>query len=294
MDWYPEPDESTLLRTPIRFATGYAEPVAGMRWFRDTERHDIQAKLPGWPEGPEFTPRSKAQQNTNRAGRAALFGIPALARLVVEAVSGAPGLPGGLPKPRGKAQEPADEVEDFPVLWAAPGTAARGLPWQLDPSRSPDRFRVDAVVTDRRFLLLGIGSDMTAPADVLWQAPREAVAGAERMEFSENGRDVRIRFTDDSWVRLATGDAAKLAGILADQRRPLPETELDPGQRERVTRFVAELPDTAQAPRFFRLASGIVLVECQVPAKAGKGLLETHSILMGEGGQSARPQPGDL
>jgi hypothetical protein len=294
MDWYPDPDESTLLRTPIRFATGYAEPVAGARWFRDTERRDIQAELPGWPAGPEFTLRSAAQQNTNRVGRAALFGIPAVARLVVEAVSGAPGLPGGLPKPRGKAREPENEVDDFPVMWAAPGTTARTLPWQLDPSRAPARFRVDAVVTERRLVLLGIGSDMTAPATVLWEAPRDALAGAERMEFSENGRDLRIRFADGSWARLSTGDAAKLTGILADRRRPLPEAGLDPGQRERVARFVAELPGTARAPRFFRLASGIVLVECQVPAKAGKGLLETHSILMGESGRPARPQPGDL
>lgn len=294
MDWFPDPDESTLLRTPIRFATGYAEPVAGYRWFRDDHRRDIQAELPGWPEGPQFTPRSKAAQNTNKAGRAALLGIPAVARLVIEAVSGAPGLPGGLPKPRGKATDPQNEVEDFPVMWAAPGTTARTLPWQLDPSRSPDRFRVDAVVTERRFLLLGIGSDMTAPATVLWETSRDAVAGAERMEFSENGRDVRIRFADDSWVRLATGDASKLAGLLADRRRPLAESELDPGQRDRVARFVRELPGTAQAPRLFRLASGIVLVECQVPAKVGKGLFETHSILMGASGEPARPQPGDL
>lgn len=294
MDWYPDPDESVLLRTPIRFATGYAEPVAGARWFRDAQRRDIQTELPGWPAGPEFTVRSKSQQNVNRAGRAALFGIPAVARLVVEAVSGAPGLPGGLPKPRGTSQDPADEVEDFPVMWAAPGTAARALPWQLDPSRAPDRYRVDTVVTERRLVLLGIGSDMTARAEVLWETSRTEVAGAERLEFSENGRDLRITFTDGSWVRLATGDAAKLVGILADRRRLLPESALDPGQRERVARFVAELPGTARSPRFFRLASGIVLVECQVPAKAGKGLFETHSILMSESGQPGHPQPGDL
>lgn len=294
MDWYPDPDESTLLRTPIRFATGLAEPVAGARWFRDTERRDIQRELTGWPEGPEFTLHSKVEQNTNRVGRAVLFGIPAVARLVVEAVSGAPGLPGSAPKVRGKSQDPADEVEDFPVMWAAPATTARTLPWQLDPSRVPDHFRTDAVVTERRLILLGIGSDMTARATVLWEIPRESVSAAERLEFSENGRDLRIRFADGSWVRLSTGDAAKLVELLADRRRPLPEPELDPGQRERVARFVTELPGAAQAPRFFRLASGIVLVECQVPAKAGKGLFETHSILMGESGQPARPQPGDL
>ncbi|WNI15976.1 hypothetical protein [Actinacidiphila sp. ITFR-21] len=47
MDWYPDQDETTLLRTPIRFATGYAHPVLGSRWFRDTDRRDIRAELPG-------------------------------------------------------------------------------------------------------------------------------------------------------------------------------------------------------------------------------------------------------
>ncbi|WNI15977.1 hypothetical protein [Actinacidiphila sp. ITFR-21] len=61
-----------------------------------------------------------------------------------------------------------------------------------------------------------------------------------------------------------------------------------------MARLRTELPAGARAPRFFRLAGGVVLVESQVPAKTGKGLFETHSLLMGESGAPARPQPGDL
>lgn len=56
--WQPEPGETLLGRAPMTFATGAAMRVKGMRWFRDTERNDIQGELPGWPEGPVYTTRS--------------------------------------------------------------------------------------------------------------------------------------------------------------------------------------------------------------------------------------------
>ena len=56
--WQTEPGEMLLGRAPVTFATGAAMRVRGMRWFRDTERNDIQNELPGWPEGPSFTARS--------------------------------------------------------------------------------------------------------------------------------------------------------------------------------------------------------------------------------------------
>lgn len=292
MDWYPDSDESTLVRTPIRFATGFAPPVAGSRWFRDADRRDIQGELPGWPAGPQFTLHPPATQAANRVAGGLLSGLATAIKAGVDVVTGSnTAVPNA---PKGKPQHPADEVEDFPVMWAAPGTRARTLPWQLDPGRRPDRYRVDAVVTDRRLVLLGVGSDMTAPAEVLWEAPRDAISGAEQLTYSEGRHDLRIRFTDDSWVRLSSGEAQKLVGLLSDHRTVLPESGLTAGQRERVARFVSELPATAQAPRFFRLASGVVLVEAQAPAKAGRGLSETHSIFMGETGEPARPQPGDL
>lgn len=293
MDWFPEPDESTLVRTPIRFATGYAHPVAGSRWFRDTGRRDIQAELPGWPAGPAYTLHSKATQNADRVGGGLLGGIVTAFQVAVEAVTGGNAVQVG-GKSRSAPDDPANESEDFPVLWAAPGTVARTVPWQLDSARSQDHTRVDAVVTERRFLLLGIGPDLAASATVLWETPRETVGGAEQLAFSEGGHDVRVTFTDGSWVRLSTGAADKFAGVLAERRKLLPESELTAGQRERLARFVGELPTTAQPPKAFRLASGAVLVEAQVPAKVGKGLFETHSIVMGDAGEAARPQPGDL
>ncbi|MFJ1586153.1 hypothetical protein ACIOC1_22905 [Streptomyces sp. NPDC088197] len=293
MDWFPDQDESTLVRTPIRFATGYAHPVAGSRWFRDTERRDIQAELPGWPAGPEYTLHSKTTQKVDRVGGGLLGGIVTALHVAVEAVTGGNSVQVGGAS-RSAPQDPANESEDFPVMWAAPGTVARTVPWQLDPARSAERTRVDAVVTERRFLLLGVGPDLTASATVLWETPRESVGGAEQLAFSEGGHDVRVTFTDGSWVRLSTGAADKFAGVLAERRKPLPESELTAGQRERLARFVGELPAAAQPPRAFRLASGAVLVESQVPAKVGKGLFETHSVIMGESGEPARPQPGDL
>lgn len=292
MDWYPDPDETTLVRTPIRFATGFAPAVAGYRWFRDTERRDIQDELPGWPAGPRYTRRTEAAQKVDKVAGGLLSGVFTAVQAAVDAVTG-----GNTARPgqsRSAPQHPADESEDFPVLWAAPGTLARTVPWQLDPARCPDRHRVDAVVTERRLLLLGIGTDLTAKADVLWQTPRETVAEALLMPFSEGGHDVRVTFTDGSWVRLATGAAQKFAALLTERRRLLPDSALTDGQRERLARFTAELPATAQAPQSFRLPSGIVLVEARVPAGRGGGLYETHSILMGESGEPARPQPGDL
>lgn len=294
MDWYPDPDESTLMRTPIRFATGFAYAVAGSRWFRDTERRDIQGELPGWPGGPEYTLHTKASQNVDKVAGGLLGGVVTALQLALEAVVGGNSVKTGDGRSRSAPQDPANESEDFPVMWAAPGTLARTVPWQLDPARRPAHYRVDAVVTERRFLMLGVGSDMTAPATVLWETTRDAVAGAEQLRFSEAGHDLRVSFTDGSWVRLSTGASDKMVGVLTERRRLVPESALTQGQRDRVARFLAELPATAQAPKVFRLPSGAFLVESQVPAKLGKALFETHSILMGETGEPARPQPGDL
>ena len=107
------------------------------------------------------------------------------------------------------------------------------------------------------------------------------------MKFSEVGADVRITFADQSWIRLFTGSpdtAERLAEFLSGAAQGLSESALSDAQRQRVSRFMADLPDTAQPPVYTRLASGIVLVEARVPAKAGKGLFETHSILMDDSG----------
>jgi hypothetical protein len=294
MDWYPAPDETTLVRTPIRFATGYAHPVAGSRWFRDPERRDIQAELAGWPAGPEYTLHTKTAQQVDKVAGGFLSGVVTAVQLAVEAVVGGNSAGQGEGPSRSAPHDPPNESDDFPVMWAGPGTLARTAPWQLDPARRPDRYRVDAVVTERRVLLLGVGSDLMAPAEVLWESGRDAIAEARQLPFSEGGHDLRLTFTDGSWLRLASGDATKLVGLLTDRRRPVPSGDLTPGQQARLARFRTELPAGAADPQVFRLPSGIFLVEAKVPAKRGKGLFETHTILMGETGEPARPQPGDL
>lgn len=215
MDWYPDRGEELLLRTLASFATGAAGPVAGLRSFRDTERRDIEAELAGWPPGPVFTPHGRKAKAAGAATNAVFAGVPVLLNLAYGLLGGqgrGVAVPEGI---TGKPEEPDNEVEDFPVVWAAPGTAARALPWQLDPSRRPARYRVEAVLTDRRLVVLGIdGGAGLAPADVLHEIPRELIAGARPMPYSERSADLRITFTDGSWSRWRTGRTADLAELL--------------------------------------------------------------------------------
>lgn len=296
MDWYPGADEDLLLRTSAAFATGVAPAVAGSRWFRDTDRGDIQGELPGWPEGPVYSLRTTGDRVARRTGRAFLVGIPLIANLIAN-IGGAPGTPFGDVPVRGKPEEPENEVEDFPVMWAAPGALARSVPWQLDPARRPQGYTTDLVLTSRRLLFLGNRRGTLDKADVLAEFPRDVLAGARRMTYSEVEADVRLTFTDGSWVRLFTGNpdsAERLVQLLAGTVRTVSEEELSDGQRDRVARLLAELPTTASPPVLTRLPSGIVRVEVQVPSKAGRGTHDTHALLMGPSGEAARPQPGDL
>ncbi|TLS41975.1 hypothetical protein FE633_33410 [Streptomyces montanus] len=296
MDWYPAADEHLLLRITVKFATGVAPTVSGCRWFRDLERNDIQDELTGWPPGPVFTPRTAGDQAARRTGRAFLTGIPLIANLIAN-IGGAAGSPLGGVSGRGKPEEPENEVHDFPVMWAASGALARTVPWQLDPGRRPEGYGSDLVLTSRRLLFLGTHSGALDEADVLGEFPRESIAGARHMEFSEIGADVRITFTDQSWIRLFTGNpnnAERIAGVLSGRVEALPESALTEAQRRRVSRFMSNLPETAQPPLYIRLPSGIVLVESCTPAKAGKGLLDTHGILMNASGDPAVPEPGEL
>lgn len=296
MDWYPAPDEDLRILTAAKFATGMAPAVAGCRWFRNTERADIQGELPQWPTGPAFAPRSTADRAARRTGRAFLVGIPLIANLVA-GFGGALGSPFGDVPVRGNPEEPENEVEDFPVMWAAPGTLARTIPWQLDPSRRPDGYITDAVLTDRRLVFLGNQQGSLSKAEELWEVPREEIAEARQMKFSEISGDIRIIFRDESWIRLFTGSpdsAGHLAQLINGSIHALTAADLTEGQRYRVRDFRQELPKTAEPPTFTLLKSGIVQVDCRVPAKAGQGLFETHSILMSPSGGPAKPKPGDL
>lgn len=223
MDWYPPPGETLLLRVNASFATGLAPRVAGLRSYRDTERRDIESELSGWPPGPGFTPRGKADRAGVRALDIALLGIPRLLNMAANAVLPS-GSPFGDPQAPGHPEEPANEVDDFPVIWAAEGTLARTLPWQLDPARRPRGYRTELALTDRRLLVLGVSTAAgLAPADELWQSPRDTVAAMERMPYSENGCDVRIRFQDGSWTRWKVGDAARVVDRFAGEQSPATE-----------------------------------------------------------------------
>ncbi|WP_405870283.1 hypothetical protein [Streptomyces sp. NBC_00005] len=296
MDWYPSADEDLLLRTPAKFATGVAPAVAGSRWFRDPARDDIQGELPGWPEGPVHSLRTTGDRVARRTGRAFLVGVPVIANIIAN-IGGAAGSPFGDVPVRGKPEEPENEVQDFPVMWAARGTLARTVPWQLDPARRPKGYATDLALTSRRLLFLGTRTGSLDKADVLAEFPRDSIAGARHMTYSEVEADVRLTFTDQSWIRLFTGNpdsAERLCQLLAGTERTVPESELTSGQRERLTRLLAELPADASPPLLTRRPSGIVMIEVQVPATAGTDVHETHSILMGPAGEAAKPQLGDL
>lgn len=296
MDWYPAPDENLLLRTAAKFATGIAPAVAGSRWFRDPERNDIQGELAGWPPGPTYELRSAGDKAARRTGRAFLVGIPLVANLIAN-LGGAAGTPLGDVAVRGKPDEPENEIQDFPVMWAAPGTRARTVPWQLDPARRPDGYATDLVLTDQRLLFLGTRWGTVEKAEVLGEFPREDIAGVRRMKFSEINADVRITFRDGSWVRLFAGtpdSAERLEQVLSGTVRVLPESGLSAGQRDRVARFMAGLPKAAHPPTYSVLRSGAVLVESRVPVTAGSGLFETHSILMDTEGGPAAAGPDDF
>ncbi|MFE0174386.1 hypothetical protein ACFWZ2_18890 [Streptomyces sp. NPDC059002] len=269
--WQPDPGEILLVRTPVTFATGEAMPVSGMRWFRDTERNDIQNELPGWPEGPVYTARSTGNslaRNIGKGGGLALFAV------IMGILTGGGGS-GPSPSKSGKAtsDDRADEIEDFPVMWAAPGTLARTLPWQLDPARTPDqeRYRTHAIVTDRRMVIVGLPvhkKDRTIIEDeVLWEAPRSTISQVEPRNF-RNERDVKIGFIDGSWCRLSALSRNDLTRYLTPALDLIPLGSLTQAQRDAVDNFLAtaHAPDLSE-PFVTRLPCGHYRAEALVPSE---------------------------
>jgi hypothetical protein len=240
MYWNPDNGETPLFRGRVSFATGNALKVSGMRWFRDEHGRDIGPELPGWPPAPVHVPRGNKKV---KAGK----GLFLAAGVTVAAVASAIGSPGpgggGTPGsrylgPNARPQDPAMEIEDFPVMGAPFGTVARTVPWQLDPDRRPQGYATELQLTDRRLLILGyFGPDR--PADVLWQLPLNQVAGAQHHAYATHNGDVTIWFADGSWIRLdveGPGRVLKVVWILSGNRQPVLFTE---AQRAFIDKFAA-------------------------------------------------------
>ncbi|MFJ9537582.1 hypothetical protein ACIRPX_10040 [Streptomyces sp. NPDC101225] len=215
-------------RFRIEFAGGTAASVANRRSFRDHERNDIEAELPGWPPGRPFAVRGFFGR-LGRHTRTVVGGPLMLPLHIIAALFNSP----SSPDRRGRLEERENEVDDFPVMWAARGETARTLPWQLDPSRRPWRTVTELELADsdgcvritsyedtargNRFFGWGGGGRVPGSEAVLWEVPRHDVAGAEVKPFSMNESDVKIRFRDGSWARLTTtgsSAARKVVGLL--------------------------------------------------------------------------------
>ncbi|MFG2959912.1 hypothetical protein ACGF5O_40085 [Streptomyces sp. NPDC048291] len=202
--WQPPEGEGLVARAPVSFATGAADRVQGRRWFRDTERRDIQGELPDWPAGPAYRLKSRIGFVVRVVlGGVFLLGVLAVAVIFDGNVPSGGGSRGS--GSLGRSEDPENEETDFPVLWAAPGTTARTLPWELDPARRPDTDVTHLVLTDRRLLVLGGLQDPRDPwEEVLWETDLSTVAAVERRPYSVGGRDFRVVFADGSWCRLTS------------------------------------------------------------------------------------------
>lgn len=288
MDWYPEAGETPLFRDVATFAEGRAPKVRDKRWFRDDQGRDISAELPGWPQLP--TPEKKGDKAA-KAGRT--LGILGKATAVVVAGTVELLSPGGgstinIKGPDGaEPTDPALEIEDFPVMWAAPGTIARTAPYQLDPHRRPNRsYRTDLQLTDRRLLVLGSAS-VQQPAEVLWDLPLSQVAGAKQHAYSTFNADVTVTFTDGSWVRLdlrSRGSAAKVVAILSGQTEPV---VLNPAQQAAVDSWSSALPKPVDfVVTAVDAAAGIVSVEAK--AHVGQKVVNAGSITLDAEGKPVR------
>ncbi|ATL28845.1 hypothetical protein [Streptomyces formicae] len=287
--WITDPDETFLARGPVTFATGAAPRVKGMRWFRDTERNDIQGELPGWPEGPVYTQHSTGGSLARRAGKGAVLGLGVAVMAVLSAAGG--NLSGDYGPDSGSdtPDDPADEVEDFPVMWAAPGTLARTLPWQLDPGRSDEkRYRTQAIVTDRRLVVVGFPFSKKEQSkiedEVLWETPRSTIASVDRRNF-RIGTDLRILFTDGSWCRLRSVSRRKLIWPLTEPRGYVSLESLTDDQRATVEAFIADRGPEDEAPLITQNPCGCYQVRAvdQLEVNADFGVLERNMVMDANG-----------
>ncbi|MGW1713016.1 hypothetical protein [Streptomyces sp. NPDC002156] len=294
--WQPEPGETLLARALVTFATGEATRVSGMRWFRDTERKDIQHELAGWPEGPVYTARSTGGAVGRNTVKGAAIALGVAVMGVLSSVGGSVG-PDNYQAYKSGSDTPDDrnnEVLDFPVMWAAPGTIARTLPWQLDPARSPEKhYRTHAIVTDRRLVIVGFPyskkNDKLIEDEVLWEIPLDKIRQVKPRRY-KTGTDAEIVFSDGSWCRLRSPAREKFTRYLLPHEI-IRLDALTPGQRTTVEKFLAESDAPNAAPPVVSLhACGHYRVEFVVPSKVDSffGLTENPLIMDAQGIEAAK------
>lgn len=293
--WQPEANETLIARAPVTFATGEATPVSGMRWFRDIQRNDIQNELAGWPTGPTFTARSAG----DTAARNTAKGVLAVAGAAIRgflsshggSIGGTPGLTGN---GTNVSNDHPDEIDDFPVMWAAPGMIARTLPWQLDPARSSEkRYRTHAVITDRRLAIVGFpyvkGNDSLIDDELLWETPRSSIERVELRDFML-GRDAKLCFVDGSWCRLKSIKRERLTRYLIEPLDFIPLESLTPAQRNTAEAFAASRAPDAEPPLVKRNPCGCLRIEVvalsTVDAFFGHSRMST---VMDESGTEVKP-----
>lgn len=292
--WQPDPGEAYLCRGPIMFASGAATSVSGMRWFRDDRRNDIQHELPGWPEGPDYAVRSKH----DRLMRSGVRGVLGTLGFAIVAVLGV-----GSVSTRGRPEDPANEVDDFPVMWGASGTVARTLPWQLDLARRAHDQRTHLIVTDRRLVIVGMrNADVVEDDEVLWETDSENVAKVELKNFSAmqckdfyaTQCDFRIDFVDGSWCRLASNYRDKFRCYMTYPLTVIDPEDLSPGQRKRLESFTADR-ELVGEPVVMRRPSGNFLMDIRpaMDVSVFSGMF-VESDRMGPNGEDVVYQDGDL
>ncbi|MEV6313849.1 hypothetical protein [Streptomyces sp. NPDC051776] len=287
--WQPAPGEILLARTPVTFATGAAMTVKGMRWFRDAERRDIQGELVGWPEGPVYTARAGGNAAARNLGKGGLMALGAVVMGVLTSQGGSVG--GGDSSGAGSdtSHDRLDEIEDFPVMWAAPGTIARTLPWQLDPGRTDEKkYTTHAIVTDRRLVIVGLPvhtKDRTMIRDeVLWEAPRSAIGTVEPRDFKD-GRDVKIVFMDRSWCRLRAQWRPRLTEYLVGPLDVIPLESLTAAHQHTARAFAAAQAPDAGPPIITRNTCGCYRIALVAPSMIDSffGASDLYTVMDADG-----------
>ncbi|GAA0456747.1 hypothetical protein [Streptomyces olivaceiscleroticus] len=290
--WQPEPSETLLARTPVRFATGAAMTVKGMRWFRDTERRDIQSELPGWPDGPSYTARTQANAGARNIVKGALIAVGVIVGGILTSQGGSPGGgtwrdPSDPDAGSDTSHDRPDEIEDFPVMWAAPGTVARTLPWQLDPGRVDEKkYTTHAIVTDRRLVIVGlpVHKDTEIIEDeMLWEVPRSAIAAVERKNFKD-GWDIKFVFKDGSWCRLQAHSRSDLTEYLIGPLDLIPLESLPPAHQATARAFAAAQLWDAGPPTVTRYTCGCYRIAVAEPTTDSHfGISGDYTIMDAEG-----------